>query len=77
MKPDVRLTAGQMRMIERAALALPPRERDSFMHSIVTRLSGEPSSAAVMTAINSAMDLRVLLFMTDAAPTPDSTPAKP
>jgi len=71
MKPDVRLTAGQMRMIERAARALPLRDRAVFMHSVVTHLAGEPSSDAVTAAINGAMDLRAV-FMTDAAPMPDN-----
>jgi hypothetical protein len=66
MKPSVRLTAAQYRLLGRHARMLPPAERDMFCHSVVSRLRGEPTLAAVEAACIAALDLRPM-FMCDSA----------
>jgi hypothetical protein len=56
MKDAVRLSAAQYRLIERHAAALPPRERDGYMHAVLSRLCGEPNDHAVSLACNLALD---------------------
>jgi hypothetical protein len=68
MKPDVRLTAAQYRLIERHAAALSPRERDSYKHAVVSRLCGEPSDHAVLAACNVVMDARPAFMCAAAFP---------
>jgi hypothetical protein len=56
--PAVRLSAMQYRLLERYAQTLPPTERETFRHSVLERLRGEPSLAAVEAAITTTLDRR-------------------
>jgi hypothetical protein len=62
MKPDVRLSAAQYKLIEQHAAALPPDERDVYKHSVVSRLCGVPSDHAVSLTCNRVMDARPIFM---------------
>jgi hypothetical protein len=67
MRRAVAFTDFQLRLVERAARSLPIEARDAFLKSVADRLSGDPSDAAVNSAINVALD-RLPLFVCDSVP---------
>jgi hypothetical protein len=62
----LRLSDRQMQLVRRAAAAMPQGSRHGFLQAIGKMLAGEPSDAALVAAINSAMD-RTSLFVCDSA----------
>jgi hypothetical protein len=62
----LRLSDRQMQLVRRAAAAMPQGSRHGFLQTIARMLADEPSDAAVVAAINSAMD-RISLFVCDSA----------
>jgi hypothetical protein len=67
MRPVLRLTDRQLALVERAARGLPIEARDGFLKTVAAHLNGDPSDAAVNSAINIALD-RLPLFVCDSAP---------
>jgi hypothetical protein len=61
------LSDRQLELVTRAARALPLMRRDQFLQDVAARLTGEPSDAAVMQAINVTFDLTPV-FLNDALP---------
>jgi hypothetical protein len=51
----IRLTDGQLRLLQRAAERVPVLRRDAFLQSIARRLGPEPSVPALEAAINLAL----------------------
>jgi hypothetical protein len=56
MRDALALTDYQLYAIERAAAALPYAGRSEFLAQVAKQLSGKPSDAAVMAAINLVLD---------------------
>ncbi len=52
----VSLSDHQLRLVQRHAVPLPVQLRDRYLRSIADGLTGECSDAAVMHAINRALD---------------------
>jgi hypothetical protein len=50
------LSDKQRALLQRAAASLPVEERDHFLQSVATHLSGQPTDDAVIAAINAALD---------------------
>jgi hypothetical protein len=55
------LSDRQMTLVQNSARSLPQQQRDRYLRSIADQLVGEPSDAAVVAAINVALD-RVFAF---------------
>jgi hypothetical protein len=51
------LTDRQVRFLEKAIRAVPPRQREHFMAAVAKHLLPEPSDAALAAAVNAQMDL--------------------
>jgi hypothetical protein len=64
-KPDMKLSAKQYQLIEQHAAALPPAERPSYMHSVVSNLCDEPSDHAVSITCNRILDMRPAFMLAD------------
>jgi hypothetical protein len=56
MPDPLALTDAQMRAVQRAAASLPVAGRSEFLEQVARQLSGQPSDAAVMQAINVVLD---------------------
>jgi hypothetical protein len=50
------LSDKQLALLQRAAASLPVEERDHFLHSVATHLTGAPTDEAVIAAIDAALD---------------------
>jgi hypothetical protein len=55
MKP-LALTDRQLRLVTRAAQAVPPAQRDEFLRALARHLVAEPSDYAVAAALNAQLD---------------------
>lgn len=62
------LSDRQLELIKQAARALPVNARDRFLQDVAAHLAGEPFDAAIVQAINVALD-RTPVFLNDAMPT--------
>jgi hypothetical protein len=51
------LTDKQMRFLQNAIRAVPPRQREQFMTAVAKHLTAEPSDDALASAVNAQMDL--------------------
>jgi hypothetical protein len=50
------LTDAQLALVQRHAAALPVALRDRYLREVADRLRGQPSDAALLAAINLALD---------------------
>jgi len=73
MRRALALSDDQMRRVERAARGLKVEARDGFLKTVADHLNGNPSDAAVNSAINIALD-RLALFFCAAATKKETTP---
>jgi hypothetical protein len=51
------LSEKQMRFLQNAIRAVPPRQRETFMQKVAAHLSASPSDDALAAAINAQMNL--------------------
>lgn len=73
MRRALALSHDQMRRVERAARGLAVEARDNFLRTVADHLNGNPSDAAVNSAINIGLD-RLALFLGDSAPKKEAKP---
>jgi hypothetical protein len=69
MTKALSLSDRQLRLLQDAARAVPPRQREQFLQKVANHLAEEPSDSAVIAAINAQLD-RLPVFLTDSAPAP-------
>ena len=51
------LSDQQLKLVQQYARAVPLPQRDQYLRAVADRLTGEPTDAAVMVAINRALDM--------------------
>jgi hypothetical protein len=59
------LSDRQLYLLRQAAKAIPIQQRENWLSDVAKRLTGEPSDAAVMQAINVQYD-RTHVYLTDS-----------
>jgi hypothetical protein len=65
MTKALSLSDRQLRLLQDAARAVPPRQREQFLQKVANHLAEEPSDSAVIAAINAQLD-RLPVFLTDS-----------
>jgi len=74
MSRALALSDDQMRRVERAARGLAVEARDNFLRTVADHLNGNPSDAAVNSAINIAFDRLALFFCATTAAKKEAKP---